>query len=173
MDQQQTPQPPPPQWSPPPQQQAGWAPSGYATAPSRPGGVTFAGIFLIVMGVIGLLAAALLFMGTAILGGAAGDLGEFGGVFAGFAAFAAILSLVWGLANLLGGIGSLQGKSWGRATGIVIAVIAVIFGVIGLLGSLGAGIDASSLVINLVVVAAYVATAWALIQAGAYFAYRR
>ena len=59
MDQQQAPQPPAqmppqqqPQWTPPPQQPTGWGGPSYGAPPPRPTGVTLAGIFLIVMGVL-------------------------------------------------------------------------------------------------------------------------
>ncbi len=169
MDQQQPA--PPPQWSPTPEQPGGWGQAGYAP-PARPGGVTFAGIFLIVIGVLMLLGAALFFMGGALLGGSGGA-GEASGLFAAMAGIAGVLLLVWGLANLLGGIGALQGKGWGRVTGIVVSVIAVVLGILGLVTSLGQGVEPSGLVINVLILAGYTYSAWALYQARNYFAYRR
>lgn len=171
MDEQQTP--PPPQWSPPPQAQApaGWGQQGYMAPPARPGGVTFAGVFMIILGILSLIFAAFAFLGTAVVGGA--GLGQAGGVFAGIIGFFAIILLIWGLANIIGGAGALQGKSWGRVTGIVVSVIAVVLGALGLLGSLSGGVDASSLIINLVILVGYAYAAWALYQAGSYFAFRR
>ena len=165
MDQQQ------PQWTPPPQQPTGWGGPGYGGPPPRPMGVTLAGIFLIVIGVLMLLVAVLAFAGGALLANALGG-AEGGGIFAGIAAFFGILVLVWGILHLVGGIGALQGKGWGRWTGIVVAVITVIFGVLGLLGSMGQT-DAGGLIYQIVIIVLYVGTAWALIQASSYFAARR
>lgn len=139
---------------------------------ARPTGVTLAGIFLIVIGVILLLGAVLAFAGGALLANAFGDI-DGGGVFAGIAAFFGVLILFWSILHFLGGIGSLQGKGWGRWIGIVVSVITVIFGVLGLLGSFSGGVNGSSLVYQLVVIVLYGLTAWVLIKAGSYFSARR
>lgn len=160
-----------PQWTPPPQQPTGWGGPGYGGPPVRPGGVTFAGIFLIVMGVIFGLFALALFAGGALLGSAFGNQG--GGVFATLGAIAGVVALLWAILHFAGGIGALQGKGWGRWTGIVIAIIALIFLVLGLLGSLSGRIEPVGLVIQIVIIALYALAAWALIQASAYFTARR
>lgn len=170
-----------PAWSGPPQQQTGWGQTGYSTPPPRPGGVTFAGIFLIIMGVLALLAALLLFAGGSMVGGLGAEMGDAAGLFSGIFTVIAVIALIWGIAQIAGGVGALQGKSWGRITGIVVSVIAVIFSVLGLLAALTPGgadgaapqTDAGGLVINLIVVVLYALAAWALIKAGPYFAYRR
>lgn len=161
-----------PQWAPPPQQPAGWGTTDVAP-PARPGMVTYAGIFLIVMGVIALLVALLAFAGGALFAGA--FQGADGGLFAGIFGFLGVIILVWAIVHLLAGYGSLTGKNWGRITGIVISVIAVVIGVLGLIGVLtaGAGVDATSLIFQIVFIALYALAAWGLIQAGAFFAYRR
>jgi len=129
MDQQQ------PQWSPPPQQPTGWGGPGYSGPPPRPTGVTLAAIFLIVIGVLLLLAGVLALAGGAMFANM--FQGQDGGPLAGVFAFIGVIILFWAILHLVGGIGSLQGKGWGRWTGIVVAVITVIFGVLGLLGSMG------------------------------------
>jgi len=164
MDQQQ------PQWSPPPQQPTGWGGPGYGGPPARPTGVTLAGIFLIVMGVLALLAGVLALAGGAMFANM--FQGPDGGLFAGLFAFIGVIILFWAILHLVGGIGSLQGKGWGRWTGIVVAVITVIFGVLGLLGSMGRT-DAGGLVFQVVFIALYALTAWALIKASGYFSARR
>src|SRR4051795_157969 len=58
-----------PQWTPPPQQPVGWGGPGYGGPPPRPLGVTLAGIFLIVMGVLWLLGGAACAVGGAALVG--------------------------------------------------------------------------------------------------------
>ena len=92
-----------------------------------------------------------------------------GGIVAAVGAFFGIIVLFWAVLHLLGGIGSVQGKGWGRWIGIVVAVITVILGALGLLGSLGGGVDTGQLVYQLVIIVLYALTAWALIQAGPYF----
>lgn len=161
-----------PQWSPPPQQPMGWGGPGYGGPPPRPMGVTLASIFLLVIGVLSLLGGLLLLAGSTMFGNLIA--GPEGGVLAGFVAFAGIIVLFWAALHLLGGIGALQGKGWGRWIGIVVAIITVIFSVIGLFSSMGrAGSEAGSLVYSLVFIVLYALTAWALLQAGAYFSYRR
>ena len=168
MDQQQ------PQWSPPPQQPAGWGGPGYGGPPPRPTGVTLASIFLIVMGVLLLLGALLAFAGGAMFGSMLGS-AQGGGLFAGLFAFLGVIVLIFAILHLAGGIGSLQGKGWGRWTGIVTAILLVIFLVLGLVGSFSApgGTNVTGLVTQIVFIALYALTAWVLIQASAYFAFRR
>ncbi len=164
MDQQQ------PQWSPPPQQPTGWGGPGYGGPPPRPTGVTLAAIFLIVIGVLLLLAGVLALAGGAMFANM--FQGQDGGLLTGVFAFIGVIILFWAILHLVGGIGSLQGKGWGRWTGIVVAVITVIFAVLGLLGSMGRT-DAGGLIYQVVIIALYALTAWVLIQASAYFAAAR
>jgi hypothetical protein len=176
---------PPPQWNPPPQQQwqsppqqqwqsppqqppPGWGQQGYTMAPpARPGGVTFAGVFLIVMSILFFLFAAVAFLGGAAFGGLVGAEGAF---VTGIFAFFAIILVVVGVAQLAAGIGALQGKGWGRITGLVISVIIVILLVLGLPNAFS---DVGSLILNVGLIILYALAAWALYQAGPYFAYRR
>lgn len=160
-----------PQWSPPPQQPAGWGGPGTMGPAARPTAVTVAGIILIVIGALMLLVGVLALAGGALLGGALGDL-QGGGILAGVAAFFGIIIIFWAVLHLLGGIGSLQGKGWGRWTGIVVAVITLIFGILGLLGSFSGGVDGGSLIYQIVVLALYGFVAYALITASAYFGRR-
>src|SRR4051795_6207186 len=62
-------QPQQPQWTPPPQQPAGWGGPGSGVPPPRPLGVTLAGVFLIIMGVLWLLGGAACAVGGAALVG--------------------------------------------------------------------------------------------------------
>lgn len=176
MDQQPPQMTPPqqPQWSPPPQQPAGWGGPAYGGPPPRPTGVTLTGIFFIVLGVLMVLVALLAFAGGAMfasmVGGAMG-----GGLFAGLFAFLGVLVLVWAILHLVAGIGTIQGKGWGRWTGIVVAIMAVIFGVLGLVGLVGAstGLDAGSLIFQIAWIVLYGLAAWVLMKASAYFSFRR
>lgn len=158
-----------------PQPQSGWNQgAGYAIAPPRPGGVTFAGIFLIVMGVLGLLVSLLLFLGGAAFGNLFNEIEGLGALVGGVLTVVAVIVLVWALLHLAGGIGALQGKGWGRATGIVVSVIAVILFLLGLLGSLGAvQMEGAGLGFNIAMVVLYGISAWSLMKAGPYFAARR
>lgn len=174
MDQPQRPQQPQQsqqsQWSPPPQTPSGWGQTdSYAAPATRPGAVTFAGIFLIIMGVLYLLFAVLAFLGGAALGG---TFGEEGGVFAGILSFFGAILLIFAVAQLAGGIGAMQGKNWGRLTGIVISVIVLLFLVLGLPAAMGSG-ETSSMVFSLALIVLYGLTIWALAKAGPYFASRR
>lgn len=159
-----------PAWSPPPQQPAGWGGGGMAPA-ARPTAVTVAGIILIVLGVIMLLFGVLALAGGALFADALGGL-EDGGILAGVAAFFGIIIIFWAVLHLLGGIGSLQGKGWGRWIGIVVSVIALVFGILGLLGSFSGPIDGSALIFQVLFLALYGFVAYALFTASAYFTRR-
>ena len=160
-----------PQWSPPPQQPTGWGGPGGMGPMARPMGVTLVSIFLIVIGVLMLLVGVLALAGGAFLGNALSDV-QGGGILAGVAAFFGIIIIFWAILHLMGGIGSLQGKGWGRWTGIVVAVITLIFAVLGLLGSFSGGLNGGSLLYQVIVIALYGATAYVLITATAWFARR-
>jgi hypothetical protein len=167
-----------PQWTPPPQQPTGWGTPGYGGPPPRPTGVTLAAIYLIVMGVLLALGGA----ACGLLGGAVGtiDPGQTGGnpfaVFGGIIAVMGIVVLVLGILSIAAGAGALGGKGWARWTGVVVSVLMVLLGLLLIVGSLG-NLDASggitSLIFWLIITVAYALTAWALIQASAYFSYRR
>jgi hypothetical protein len=164
-----------PQWSPPPQQPAGWGGPGYGGPPVRPTGVTLGAIFLIVMGIL-----------TSLLGGCVGLLGGAAssvdtqipgfGAFGGLIAVIGIIILVLGILGIVAGAGALGGSGWARWLGIIVSVLFVIFGVLSLLGSLGTlnqsgGI--TSLLFSLLLTVGYALTAWAFIQANAWFSWKR
>lgn len=170
MDQQQQ----QPQWSPPPQQPTGWGGPGYGGPPMRPTGVTLAAIYLIVMGILIALAGA----ACGLLGGAVstGDsqLPGLGGLGMGIAVIGIIL-LILGIVSIAAGAGALGGRGWARWTGVVVSVLMVILGVLALLGSMNtiSGSNMTGVIFWLIVTVAYALTAWALIQASAFFAFRR
>jgi hypothetical protein len=175
MDQQQPQQPQQPQWSPPPQQPTGWGGPGYGGSPVRPTGVTLGAIYLIVMGVLTSLLG-----GCAAVGGAAfGQLGsgtDSASVFGGFGALLAgigIFILVLGILGIVAGAGALGGKGWGRWIGIIISIIFAILFILGGVGTLTGTNGMTSGIVTLVLGVAYALTAWALIQASAFFSYRR
>jgi hypothetical protein len=164
-----------PQWSPPPQQPTGWGGPGYGGAPVRPTGVTLASIYLIVMGVLTSLLG-----GCAAVGGAAfGQLGsgtDYASAFGGFGALLAglgIFILLLGILGIVAGAGALGGKSWGRWIGIIISIIFAILFILGGVGSVTARDGMGTGIVTLVLGVAYALTAWALIQANAFFSFRR
>jgi hypothetical protein len=160
-----------PQWSPPPQQPAGWGAAGPGPV-ERPTGVTLAAIYLIVMGVlVGLLGAC-----VGVLGGAAGGLesqlpgiGMIGGAIAVFG----IIILILGILHIVAGAGALGGKGWARWTGVVVAVIMAILLALGGISSLGQEQGLTGGLVSIVLAVLYAGSAWALVQATAFFAYRR
>jgi hypothetical protein len=164
-----------PQWSPPPQQPMGWGGPGGMGPMMRPTGVTLAGIYLIVMGVLTSLLG-----GCAAIGGAAfGQLGsgtDASGAFGAFGAVLAGLGIVIAIIGILGivaGAGALGGKSWGRWLGIVISIIFAILLILSGIGTVTAADGMTSGLVSLVLGVLYALAAWALIQASAFFSYRR
>jgi len=170
VDQQQTPA--QPQWSPPPQQPTGWGGPGAMGPAPRPTGVTLAAIYLIVMGVlIGLVGGC-----AAAAGGLIGSgdsqipgLGGLGAVVGGIGIVIAII----GILAVVAGAGALGGKSWGRWIGIVISVIFAILLILGGITSLSVQNGMTGAIFNLVLGVLFALSAWALIQATAFFAARR
>lgn len=140
--------PPAPQYAPPPQPVPGsWAqpaPAGsqWVMPPAQQGPVTllskFAGIIILLFGLGWTAIGALITFGGAVVSTASDNsafsqLGDaFGGVIAGLG----IVILVIAIIELLGGIGILLSKSWGRIIGIAYSLI---FGAGSLLIALGGG----------------------------------
>jgi hypothetical protein len=140
----------------------------------RPGAVTAAGVVLIVCGVlVGLLG--LLFVLGGSLIGSMGDVPELqdqlAGVpaaFGGFIATIGLIVVIYGIAQIVTGIYVFPGKSWARITGLILAVLG---GLLALLGMLPGeqGVNASGILVSLLVLAAYAFTAWALATNGRWF----
>jgi hypothetical protein len=173
-------QPQQPQWTPPPQQPAGWGGPGYGGPPPRPLGVTLAGVFLIIMGVLWLLGGAACAVGGAAIVGFGNQLENGGGLLgaaAGVVFVLAIIAVVIGILQIASGAGVMGGRGWARATGIVVSIVAALFSFLGACGSLtatasdynGTGSGIGGLVVGVL----YALTAYALISARNYFAYRR
>jgi hypothetical protein len=158
-----------PQWSPPPQQPTGWGGGGYGGPPPRPVGVTLAAIYLIVMGVLVALVGGCVAGFSGLLGSAVDNAGVGGGgailaIGGGFG----IIVLALGIVSIVAGVGAVQGKNWGRITGIVISALAVVGAVLTVVGT---G-DFSGNIATIIVGVLYALCAWALIQANAYFSYQ-
>ncbi len=160
-----------PQWSPPPQQPTGWGGAGYGGPPPRPVGVTLAAIYLIVMGVLIALAGAACGVFGSAVGSADSTFPGLGGLGLGIALIGIIL-LVLGILSIAAGAGALSAKGWARWTGIIISAILAILLILGGLTSLGSDVGSSGIP-SLVVGVLYALTAWALIQANAYFSFQR
>ena len=170
-----------PQWTPPPQQPAGWGGPGYGGPPPRPLGVTLAGVFLIIMGVLWLLGGAACAVGGAAIVGLGSQVQNGGGIFgaaAGIVFVLAIIAVVIGVLQIASGAGSMGGRGWARATGIVVSIVAALFSFLGACGSLTANASSDyngtgGGIGGLVVGVLYALAAYALISARNYFAYRR
>jgi hypothetical protein len=133
--------------------------------------VTLAAIYLIVMGVL-----VALFGGCAAsIGGLVGSadpsapgLGGIGALIAGFGLVIAVIGII----GIVAGAGVLGGKSWGRWTGIIISIIFALLLIFSGVTSLTAQNGMTGAVVSLVLGILYALSAWALIQANAYFARR-
>jgi hypothetical protein len=143
-------------------------------------GVTLGGIFLIVMGILWLLGGAACAVGGAALVGLGNQVENGTGVFgalSGVVFVFAIIALVIGILQIAAGAGAMGGRGWARAIGIIVSIIAAIFAFIGGCSAFGAsssGVNGGGYGIGSIVVGVlYALTAWAFIQASAYFAYRR
>jgi len=173
----QAPQMPPqqqPQWTPPPQQPTGWGGPSYGAPPPRPTGVTLAGIFLIVMGVLYALGGAACGLVGGFAATASGqDTSGILGFFAGLGIVFGIIALILGILQIAAGAGSMGGRGWARVTGIILSVIFAIFAILGGLGSFSSRDGMTTGLTTLVVGVLYALTAYALIRAGSWFAARR
>ena len=172
---QQWQQPPPQQgWTPPPQQPMGWGGPGYAAPPPRPLGVTLASLFLIVMGVLFLLGGAACAVGGGAVGGM--DFPEFpgfSGAVGGALLILGIIALALGILQIAAGAGGFGGKGWARWIGIIFSIILAFFLILGGVSSMGARDGAGGGITTLVIGVLYALSAWAFIQAGPWFAWRR
>lgn len=131
-----------------------------------------ASIYLIVMGALFALGGA----ACGILGGGVSQIDDasgFGGVLGGSLLVIGLIALVLGILQIAAGAGALGGKGWARWTGIVISAILAVLLLIGALGSFGAPNGMTSAVTSLVIAALYAGSAWALVQASAFFSARR
>ena len=147
---------PPPIAPPAPQPAVAWETP--APASVGPGGRTTlaaaAGILMLVFGALGLLFG-LLFVGVAgMVGGLSGS-GAFGdipgmpagmeGAIGGFVAVIGVIIILFSLLYLIGGIGVLRSRGWGRVIGIVVGIIGGLIWLSGIFGSnaTDTGVDTS------------------------------
>ena len=138
-------------------------------------GVTLGSIFLIVMGVLTSLSGGCTVMGGALFGQigsgteVASPFGALGGILAGVG----IVIVVLGIVSIVAGAGALGGKGWARWTGLILSVIFAVLLILGGVSSLGVQDGMTSAILFIVIGVLYALTAWAFIQATAFFAARR
>ena len=139
---------PPPQWAPQQQPPAwgqpppgAWGQPGYSAPPPRPVLVLIGSIWLIVVGILQILAGAgcgLLSMGAGSL--SSQDTSGLLGVLSGSLLVFGIIAVVLGFLQLASGVGALGGRGWARWIGILLSIM---YFLVGLLILLGLGISAT------------------------------
>jgi hypothetical protein len=136
--------PPPPQATP---AGAGYPSGGYPVAgPLRPGGVTAAGVLLIILGSLAALGGLLFILGGALLASAGvneqieDQLGpQFGGLFsaaAGVIIVVGVVAIVYAIFKIIAGAKVLSLRSGWRIAGIVLCALACVGWVISLIGAI-------------------------------------
>jgi hypothetical protein len=142
--------PPPPQATP---AGAGYPSGGYPVAgPVRPGGVTAAGVLLIILGSLAALGGLLFILGGALLASAGvneqieDQLGpQFGGLFsaaAGVIIVVGVVAIVYAIFKIIAGAKVLSLRSGWRIAGIVLCALACVGWVISLIGAITGSEDA-------------------------------
>jgi hypothetical protein len=158
-----------------------YPPGGRSDQPiTRPGKVTAAAVILIVLGSLGCIFGVIAFIGAAAVGGA--GLGSLGGVAAGVLVAVGVVSVAFGVLEIVAGAKILSLSHGWRIAGIVLSSIAAVFSLIGAIGSLSArdridfetftvssGPDFPSLIGSVLVLAAYVIVIVLLVRTGRYF----
>jgi len=154
---------------------------GWPSQPlQRPGAVTAAAVILIVLGSLGCVFGVLAFVGASAVGGA--GLGSIGGAAAGVLVAVGVVSLAFGVVEIIAGVKILSLSYAWRIVGIVLSSIAVVFSLIGLIGSfdqevefdfqsgtISSGPDVPSVIISALVLAAYVLVIVLLGRSGRHF----
>jgi hypothetical protein len=145
-----------------------WAPAPPAAAVARGGRTGLAaaaGVLLIILGILGgLLGLMITIFGSAIIGQL--DLDQFGGDFtglndpaavvSGFIAFIGIVVVVYSLVYLIGGIGIVRSRGWGRVMGLIVGILSGLFWLLSLTGSSSSSGAGSSIGFVLVMLAIHV-----------------
>ncbi|MEO5703458.1 MAG: hypothetical protein ABIZ52_02870 [Candidatus Limnocylindrales bacterium] len=157
VEQAAAPAPPPPIMPPPimpPPVAWGAAPVVAVAKGGRTTLAAIAGVLLILLGILGgLLGLMITVFGSTIVGQL--DLDQFGGDFtgsglndpaavvSGFLAFVGIVVVVYSLVYLLGGIGIVRSRGWGRVMGLIVGILSGLFWLLSLTGG-GSSSGASS-----------------------------
>jgi hypothetical protein len=159
---------PPPAVPPPaytPQPAVAWqAAPAVAVASGRSGLAAGAGIGLLVFGILLLLIGLLFFAVAGMVGGLAGS-GGFGdipgmppgfeGAIGGFVVVFGVIVILYSLLYIVGGIGVLRSRNWGRVIGIVVGIITGLLMLSGVTTPSATG-DQSSLIFSLILLALHV-----------------
>ena len=169
------------QYPPPPGPYQQYPSPAWPGQPSqRPGAVTAAAVILIVLGSLGSVFGVLAFIGASAVGGA--GLGSIGGAAAGVLVAVGVVSLAFGVLEIIAGVKILGLSPPWRIVGIVLSSIAAVFSLIGLIGSfsqdvefdfqsgtISSGPDVVSLILSALVLAAYALVIVLLGRSGRHF----
>lgn len=118
-----------------------------------------AGVGLIVLGVLGILfGVAVAVLGSSVVNqfdlsqyGDFGNINDPGAVISGAIAFVGIIVILYSLVYLIGGIGIVRSRGWGRVMGLIVGILSGIFWLLSLSGG-GANSAGNSLVFPLIMV---------------------
>jgi hypothetical protein len=150
----------------------GWGGPGMSGPPVRPTGVTLASIYLIVMGVLIALVGGCAAAAGGLIGSGDSQVPGLGGLGAVIGGLGIVIAII-GIVAIVAGAGALGGKSWGRWIGIVVSVIFAILLILGGVTALTTQNGMTGAILNLALGVLFALSAWALIQASAFFAARR
>ena len=92
-----------------------------------------AGVMLIILGIVRQL-------DLSQYGGDFGGINDPAAVVSGAIAFVGILIVVYSLVYLIGGIGIVRTRAWGRVIGLVVGTLSALFWLLGLMGGQSSGI---------------------------------
>jgi hypothetical protein len=124
-----------------------------------------AGVGLMILGILGgLLGLLIAVFGSSIVGQLdLNQYGDFGGlndpaaVVSGFLAFIGIVVVVYSLVYLIGGIGIVRSRGWGRVMGLIVGIVSTLFWLASLTGSgTGSSSAANSMGFVLVMLAIHI-----------------
>jgi len=155
---------PPPAYTPQPAVAWQAAAPAVAVRAGRTGLAAGAGIGLLVFGILLLLLGLLFFAVAGMVNGMfeAGGFGEipgmppgFEGAIGGFVVVFGIIVILYSLLYIIGGIGVLRSRNWGRVIGIVVGILSGLLILSGLTSTSSAG-DQSSLILSVVLLALHV-----------------
>ena len=156
--------PPPPPVAPPPAVAWQAPPPAPVMQGRRTVLATIAGVGLLVLGILGMILGVLALAGTALVGSLQSQLGDVPGlpagtnaadVLAGVFVFLGVIVIAYSLVYIIGAIGVLRFKGWGRVMGIIVGVLSGLFWLLGLTGSANSS-SGGLFVIVLVVVHVYI-----------------
>ena len=157
--------------APPPPVAWGAPPVVVAAAGRRTTLAAIAGVGLIFLGILGaLFGLAIAVLGSSVVKqldltqyGDFGDINDPAAVISGALAFVGIILVAFSLVYLIGGIGIVRSRGWGRVMGLIVGILGGIFWLLSLTGGGSAG-GSGSLVFPLVLLAIHAYVVVALIM---------